>query len=38
LRRIITPQVNALSTVWILTVFAVVLLLQVLQNREQKQH
>lgn len=38
LRRIITPQVNALSTVWILTVFSVVLLLQVLQNREQKQH
>ena len=38
LRRIITPQVNALSTVWILTVFSVVLLLQVLQNREPKQH
>jgi spermidine/putrescine transport system permease protein len=38
LRRIITPQVNALSTVWILTVFMAVLLLQVLQNREQKQH
>ena len=38
LRRIITPQVNALSTVWILTVFVVVLVLQVLQNREQKQH
>jgi spermidine/putrescine transport system permease protein len=38
LRRIITPQVNALSTVWILTVFIAVLLLQVLQNREQKQH
>ena len=38
LRRIITPQVNALSTVWILTVFSVVLLLQWLQNREQKQH
>jgi spermidine/putrescine transport system permease protein len=38
LRRIITPQVNALSTVWILTVFAAVLLLQLLQNREQKQH
>jgi len=36
LRRIITPQVNALSTVWILTVFIVVLLLQILQNREQK--
>jgi spermidine/putrescine transport system permease protein len=38
LRRIITPQVNALSTVWILTVFIAVLLLQLLQNREQKQH
>lgn len=36
LRRIITPQVNALSTVWILTVFAVVLLLQWIQSREQK--
>ena len=35
LRRIITPQVNALSTVWILTVFAVVLLLQWIQSREQ---
>lgn len=38
LRKIITPQVNALSTVWILTVFIAVLLLQVLQNREQQQH
>lgn len=38
LRRIITPQVNALSTVWILTVFSVVLILQWLQNRETKQH
>jgi spermidine/putrescine transport system permease protein len=38
LRRIITPQVNALSTVWILTVFIAVLLLQVLQNRDQQQH
>jgi len=38
LRRIITPQVNALSTVWILTVFSVVLILQWLQNREAKQH
>lgn len=38
LRKIITPQVNALSTVWILTVFIAVLLLQVLQNREQRQH
>lgn len=37
LRRIITPQVNALSTVWILAVFTAVLLLQILQNREQKQ-
>ncbi len=38
LRRIITPQVNALSTVWILVVFTAVLLLQLIQNREQKQH
>jgi spermidine/putrescine transport system permease protein len=38
LRRIITPQVNALSTVWILAVFSIVLLLQILQNREQRQH
>ena len=38
LRKIITPQVNALSTVWILTVFMAVLVLQLLQNREQKQH
>jgi len=36
LRRIITPQVNALSTVWILTVFTVVLILQWLQSREQQ--
>jgi spermidine/putrescine transport system permease protein len=36
LRRIITPQVNALSTVWILTVFTVVLILQWLQGREQQ--
>lgn len=34
LRRIITPQVNALSTVWILIVFVVVLVLQRLQARE----
>jgi spermidine/putrescine transport system permease protein len=34
LRRIITPQVNALSTVWVLTVFLVVLLLQRIQARE----
>jgi spermidine/putrescine transport system permease protein len=38
LRRIITPQVNALSTVWILVVFLAVLLLQILQNRESEQH
>ena len=38
LRRIITPQVNALSTVWSLTGFSVVLVLQWLQNREAKQH
>lgn len=38
LRRVITPQVNALSTVWILTVFSVVLVLQLLQSREQKRH
>ncbi len=37
LRRIITPQVNALSTVWILVVFSAVLLLQMIQNREQSQ-
>jgi spermidine/putrescine transport system permease protein len=34
LRRIITPQVNALSTVWITIVFIAVLLLQRFQNRE----
>jgi len=34
LRRIITPQVNALSTVWILAVFLVVLLLQRIQSRQ----
>ena len=34
LRRIITPQVNALSTVWIAIVFIAVLLLQRFQNRE----
>ncbi len=38
LRRIITPQVNALSTIWVLVVFIAVLLLQVLQNRESKEH
>lgn len=36
LRRIITPQVNALSTVWISVVFIAVVLLQWLQNREEK--
>src|SRR5512133_3195509 len=36
LRRIITPQVNALSTVWILVVFVAVLLLQLIQNRTEK--
>ncbi|MFN8398929.1 MAG: ABC transporter permease [Anaerolineales bacterium] len=36
LRRIITPQVNALSTVWILTVFIAVVVLQWIQSREQK--
>ncbi len=34
LRRIITPQVNALSTIWVLVVFTVVLLLQRIQNRQ----
>ncbi|HEY6074346.1 MAG TPA: ABC transporter permease [Anaerolineales bacterium] len=34
LRRIITPQVNALSTVWITVVFIAVLMLQRLQSRE----
>lgn len=38
LRRIITPQVNALSTVWILVVFSAVLLIQIIQSREPKQH
>jgi len=38
LRRIITPQVNALSTVWILIVFIAVFLLQFFQNRDAKQH
>jgi spermidine/putrescine transport system permease protein len=38
LRRIITPQVNALSTIWVLVVFIAVLLLQMLQNRESKEH
>ena len=34
LRRIITPQVNALSTVWVLVVFTVVLVSQRLQSRD----
>lgn len=33
LRRIITPEVNALSTVWILTVLVAVFISQQLQNR-----
>lgn len=36
LRRIITPQVNALSTVWITIVFIVVLILQWVQSREDR--
>jgi spermidine/putrescine transport system permease protein len=38
LRRTITPQVNALSTVWILVVFAAILLLQIFQNRDLQKH
>jgi spermidine/putrescine transport system permease protein len=38
LRRTITPQVNALSTVWILIVFVAILLLQIFQNRDSTQH
>lgn len=34
LRRIITPEVNALSTVWILTVLVVVFISQRLESRE----
>ncbi|GAB4504056.1 MAG: ABC transporter permease [Anaerolineales bacterium] len=34
LRRIITPQVNALSTIWVLVVFIAVLLLQQVQSRK----
>lgn len=34
LRRTITPEVNALSTVWILTVFIMVLLTQWMESRE----
>ena len=33
LRRIITPQVNALSTVWVLIVFVIMLLLQRSQKK-----
>lgn len=36
LRRIVTPQVNALSTVWILIIFLAVMGLQIIQNREEK--
>ncbi len=38
LRRIITPQVNALSTIWILVVFLAVVLLQWIQGREGRAH
>jgi spermidine/putrescine transport system permease protein len=34
LRRIITPQVNALSAVWVFVVISIVFMLQRLQNRE----
>jgi spermidine/putrescine transport system permease protein len=34
LRRIITPQVNALSTVWIMLVFLVVFLIQRIESRQ----
>jgi spermidine/putrescine transport system permease protein len=34
LRRIITPQVNALSAVWVIVVVSIVFILQRLQNRE----
>ncbi|HEX8991620.1 MAG TPA: ABC transporter permease [Anaerolineales bacterium] len=34
LRRIITPQVNALSTVWIIIVFVVVFLIQRIESRQ----
>lgn len=37
LRRTITPQVNALSTVWILIVFVAIFLLQIFQNRNSTQ-
>jgi len=34
LRRIITPEVNALSTIWIMVVFLAVGIMQYLQSRE----
>ena len=34
LRRIITPQVNALSAVWVLVIFSAVLLMQRLQSQQ----
>jgi spermidine/putrescine transport system permease protein len=34
LRRIVTPEVNALSTIWILTVLVIVAISQWFQNRE----
>ncbi len=36
LRRIITPQVNALSTIWIMVVLFAVISIQWLQNRDKK--
>ena len=36
LRRIITPEVNALSTVWIVMVFMVLLISQWLQSRNKE--
>ena len=36
LRRIITPQVNALSAVWVFVVISIVFILQRIQNREVK--
>lgn len=38
LRRIITPEVNALSTIWIVIVFAAVGTMQFLQSREKTVH
>ena len=34
LRRVITPQLNALSTVWILIVLAVVFLIRRMESRQ----